>query len=299
MGNPAAAGLRATNPSISEKLQDVQIGGSLEVALETSKVDEIDEAIALLHQELANRCKSVWQQMAEVAGTPPEFQAGYSQQDIRLAVHEAGHAVVAWAVGSWVKKITMEPANGERSPVNDQNGRYGVPLAETHIIHPLSHKKGARSDTDIVAECAVLSAGPIAVAAYCHKDVFYGFMHGGGDDFAAMQIRASASEKPLDVLQGFAIETARVLCNKYRLLIYEIASMLLKKREISSESFLSTIAGHGLPLFGDPRWVMGVNPAFELAIEQLVADESADQSMFDAVYEHGRTEVVAKEIHNE
>ena len=284
MGNPPAARLRATNPRISEPpAQDVHIGVSPEAAL------LCQELVDRLCQELVDRRKFVWLQLtrtleAEVAGSSKEFKAGYSQQDIRVAVHEAGHAVVAWAVGSLVEKITMEATNVERSPVDDQSGSYGVCRAETHIEYPFSHNGGQRSDVDIVAECAIAAAGSIALAAHCHKDIAYGFRSGGTDDFDLMLTTASASERPPELLRGFAIGTARALCNKYKLLIYEIASLLLKDREISREGFLSTIASHGLPLIGDPVWLMGVNPEFERV-------QHASRAW--------RNGVTAKEIHNE
>ncbi len=148
------------------------------------------------------------------------------------AYHEAGHAVISWALEYEVYKITIVPSGDKAGLVIHQNPLFGVPLDRDNSPNAVAQaKKGMM----------ISLAGPIAQRKFSPES--WQDHHGAVDleSVADYALRLSGSEEDANVfLESFDLEI-KGMVDRYWLEIQNLASALLEKRTMTAEEVLDSL----------------------------------------------------------
>jgi hypothetical protein len=142
-------------------------------------------------------------------------------RDWPYAVHEAGHAVVAWALKQTVRRVWIDPENQVRPGGTDA----GWP------DDPLSYRAICLAGIEAIKILNVVSCGPL----------------GDDDNLRFLNSASGASEADYAILKGEAEALACKHLSKHLEMLKQVAAALAKHRSLDQAAFTTIAEQHGFP----------------------------------------------------
>lgn len=182
-----------------------------------------------------------------------------------LAIHEAGHAVVAVATGLPIAQIDVRSKADRRAFVSsrglavaDLDGRVETSWTWTeNTLWQGDHFYGTSLRHRVVLDLAVTLAGPMAEAAYNHQSFCSMFVFdatSGGDQMEADRLLELLPHGHREVIYAQATKLAKRALRNHRRALIGLADHLQEKHHLDFDCAMSTLESHGLILAPHPQF---------------------------------------------
>ena len=214
----------------------------------------------------------------------------HSEKDLyRVAVHEAGHAVMNKALDRSVVKVSIQPYSsgvGGVTQVDGENSGLDGLMTKTDIINSIKVLyAGKIAEETILGECSVGASNDLERATYAIRD--YIGTYGMKDNnllslvgLARENMMITANEKLLDDMQKVAAEIYAEVVeyfsdDKVKQIVQNLSKYLVEYEVIYDFDLAYEFAEKNEPIVLDKKSLTDVDKANEIALEKEKVEENA------------------------